>query len=198
MDVREIETSLRGRIGTKVVYLGVFTSDKLPYNKISNKPTVFIANTLKSSANIHTVGHWVCFYMEFHPFQRLIFFDSFGFPPRMYCEGFRKFLSYHNAFSIYDYGRQLQPTTSVKCGLYAVFFIHFISHYGIDRFSWTLKHIFSKKDLQSNDRYTSLYYFKYLSRPVGCKKWKHGSKRAITYQECRRLNRMNYNDDDDG
>ena len=196
MDVRELETSLSGRIGSKVNYLGVFTSDKLPFMKTYSKPGIFIANTLKSNADVRTVGHWVCFYIEFLPDRRIIFFDSYGLPPSIYCEGFREFITNHKDFSIYDYGRQFQPDVSVKCGLYVLFFIHFISLYGVDRISWVFKHVFSKKDLQSNDKYVTLYYFKYLSRSHACRNWKYGSKRAITYQECKRLIRNNDNIED--
>ena len=168
MDVRELESSLRGRLGTNVDYLGIFTSDKLPYIKSINKPTVFIANTLKSTADIRTVGHWTCFYVESSSTQRIVFFDSYGFHPDIYCEGFTEFIAKYPNFSIYDYGTQLQPDNSIKCGLYVLFFIHFLSFYGIDKFSWRFKHIFSKRDLQSNDKYVTLYYLKYLSK--SCRK----------------------------
>ena len=185
MDVRELNDSLRARLGRRVDYLGIFTSDKLPYINSSNKPIVFIANTLKSSADIRTVGHWISFYIEFSPIQRIVFFDSYGLHPSIYCEGFTDFINRYYNFPIYDYGVQLQPDTSIKCGLYVSFFIHFLSLYGVDKFSWRYKHVFSKCDLQSNDRYVTLYYLKHLSK--SCRKWKYGTKKAITYQECKKL-----------
>ena len=189
MDVRELESSLRFRIGSKVDYLGIFTSDKLPYIKKSNIPVMFIANTLESSSDVNIVGHWVCFYIEFSPNRRIIFYDSYGFPPHIYCDGFTEFINIYQEHSVYDYGIQVQPDTSVKCGLYVLFFIHFVSFYGMDKFTWVFKHTFSKKDLQSNDKYVTRYYLKYLSK--SCRRWRYGSKRAITYQECKHLNRNN-------
>lgn len=186
MDVRELEDGLRGRLGNKVDYLGVFTSDTLPHIHSTNKPIVFIANTLKSSTDVRTVGHWISFYVEFSPIQRVVFFDSYGLHPSIYCDGFTEFINKYHKFSIYDYGLQLQPDTSIKCGLYVSFFIHFLSFNGINKFSWRYKHVFSKRDLQSNDRYVTLYYLKHLSK--SCRKWKYGTKKAITYQECKQLN----------
>ena len=88
MDSREIEISLRGRIGSIVHFWGVYTSDKLPYVQYNSKPIIFIANTLHSNTPVTTVGHWVCFYIEFHPLKQLIFYDSYGLLPDFYSADF--------------------------------------------------------------------------------------------------------------
>ena len=119
MDVRELERALKFRIGPHIKYAGIHASDQLPFIQHNIKPVLFIANTLKSSANINTVGHWVVFYFEFDPIIKLIFFDSYGFSPYFYKDsGFSAFLSRYGNIPIYHFEKQIQPHMSVKCGLY--------------------------------------------------------------------------------
>ena len=84
MDVRDIELALCNRIGKHTAYTGIYSSDTLPYYQYSVKPVLFIANTLKSTESVETLGHWVGFYIEYLPSQRIIFFDSFGISPTLY------------------------------------------------------------------------------------------------------------------
>ena len=144
MDTRELQRALRGRLGPFIRYEGIYTSDNLPYIVSSSKPVIFIANTLKSTSPISTVGHWVCFYIEFQPKKRLVFFDSFGLLPGLYSEGFSDYVEKkYSSFNVYDFGVQLQPDISQKCGLYVLYFIRYISYYGIDAFTSNFKSIFN-------------------------------------------------------
>ena len=186
MDVRELERALKFRIGTHIKYVGIHASDQLPFIQHNIKPVLFIANTLKSSANINTVGHWVVFYFEFDPIIKVIFFDSYGFSPYFYKDsGFSAFLSRYGNIPIYHFEKQIQPHMSVKCGLYVLLFVHFISHFGLNNFTrfFYARFHFVKRYLFYNDKYVTAYFFKYLSKSH-CSYWKTGNKRAITYKEC--------------
>ena len=186
MDVRELERALKFRIGPYIKFAGIHTSDQLPFIQHNIKPVLFIANTLKSNANINTVGHWVVFYLEFDPVIKIIFFDSYGFSPYFYRDsGFSEFLSRYRNVPTYHFKKQLQPNLSVKCGLYVLLFIHFISHFGLNMFTRFLysRFHFMKRYLSYNDKYVTEYFFKYLSKSP-CSHWKSGNKRAITYKEC--------------
>ena len=93
MEVRELEKALKHKLGPYVEFIGIYASNRIPFISYSTKPVLLIANTLKTSADINTTGHWVAFYFEFPPKKRLIFFDSYGLPPHFYVNsGFSDFL----------------------------------------------------------------------------------------------------------
>ena len=187
MDTHELESALKGRIGPYVEYKGVYASDQLPHFHYNTRPIVFISNTLESKTDVSTIGHWVAFYIEFAPVKRIIFFDSYGLIPDVYSTHFSDYVhKSYSTFFIQDFGRQLQPNLSHKCGLYVIHFIHFVSHYNIDKYISFFHTQFNPKKLSLNDDIVTRYYFKYLARNHNCLYWKHGSKRAITYKECMR------------
>ena len=186
MDTEELDSCLKYKVGDKVNYIGIFTSDDVGNMKIDSgrtKPIIFIANTLTRADDVKVMGHWVCFYIEKSPFNDVIFFDSYGLNPRLYCKGFESFISINKSFSIHDFGMQLQPTESYKCGLYAVFFIHYTSLCGINETVMKIKNTFSIYNTYSNDRYVTRYYLTHLSKRL-CSQWMKGYNRAITYKEC--------------
>ena len=130
MEVRELESALKHKLGSRNKSIGVYTSDILPIITYNTKPIILIANTLKSTANINTVGHWVAIYFEFQPIKRLIFFDSYSLSPDFYINsGFSKFLRKYRGTPIYHFGTQFQPDNSMKCGLYVSLFVHYTSLY---------------------------------------------------------------------
>ena len=181
MDVRELDVALRGNIGNNIIYSGVYTSDKIPYfYERWRKPVMFIVNTLKSTTDIQIIGHWVAFYIES---SRLIFFDSYGIHPYVYGEEIEKYVNNYKRREVncVFFNHQIQPGTSVKCGLYVLFFIHYTSHYNIDSFT---RITFSRSSLSDNDKFVTSYYFKYLNKSKSCKDWRYGKNRAITYEEC--------------
>ena len=136
MNVRELESALKHKLGSRIKFIGVYISDQLPVISYNTKPIVLIANTLKSTANINTVGHWVGIYFEFQPKKRLIFFDSYGLSPDFYVNsGFSKFLRKYRGTPIYHFGTQFQLDNSMKCGLYISLFVHYISLYGLNKFA---------------------------------------------------------------
>ena len=187
MDTRDIEKALRGRLGPYIHYKGIFNSDNLPFIPYNSKPVIFISNTLASTADISTVGHWVSFYTSFYPVKRLFFYDSYGLSPHLYSRHFSKYIRTHyNSSNIYYFDRQLQPNTSQKCGLYVVNFIHYVSYYKLDKFISYYNIKFTSRNLRQNDALVTSYYFKHLSNARTCTFWKPSGKfkRAITYAEC--------------
>ena len=65
MDVRELESALKHKLGPHIKVIAIYTSDRLPAISYNTKPIVLIANCLQGSANINTVGHWVDFILNF-------------------------------------------------------------------------------------------------------------------------------------
>ena len=193
MDTREIENSLRGRLGPYIHYRGVYTSDNLPVIEYNVKPIILIANTLNSRADISTVGHWVAFYISFYPRKYLLFFDSYGFKPRFYSRDFSQWIEVYSRknFQIQEFGRQIQPDTSQKCGLYVIHFIHYISHFGLEKYKFFFRHTFSTKKLPPNDKVVTSYFFNRIVKKNLCSQWKKntGDKHAITYKECLKYRR---------
>ena len=174
MEVRELESALNFRIGPCIKYIGIYASDQLPFIQFNTKPVLFIANTLKTSANINTIGHWVVFYIQFEPITKIIFFDSYGFSPYFYKNsGFSNFVSRYGNVPVQYFVKQIQPAISIKCGLYVLLFIHFVSHFGLKKFiSFLYTHFrFKKRHLGYNDKYVTEYFFKHLSKSP-CSHWK--------------------------
>ena len=67
MEVRELEKALKHKLCPYVKFIGIYAANRIPFISYSTKPVLLIANTLKSSADINTIGHWVAFYFEFQP-----------------------------------------------------------------------------------------------------------------------------------
>ena len=188
MDNREIDIAVKNRIGPFIHYKGVFSSDQLPYIPINSKPISFIANILSSKADSNIVGHWVCFYYVCKPVKYLLFFDSYGLNPMFYSNDFTHYIKKNfSNVNIHYFDRQIQPDRSQKCGLYVIMFIHYISHFGLDKFISLYNQKFSIKKLYLNDILVMRYYFKYLSKIKTCQYWRKipGFRRAITFSECK-------------
>ena len=186
MDSHELDSYINKTLGNRVQYIGIFTSDDVEKMRIHNDrdiPIVFIANTLRKSEDSSIMGHWVCFYIEKSPVNKVIYFDSYGLDPRFYCKGFELFILEHTQFTIYNIGMQMQPLDSYKCGLYVIFFIHYTSLYSIRETLMKIEHTFSPNTQSDNDRYVTRYFFKFISRKP-CVPWRSNGKTAVTYREC--------------
>ena len=187
MDTIEIENALRGRLGPYIQYKGVFTSDNLPYITYSFKPIIIIANTLNSGVDVSIIGHWVSFYISYYPKPYILFFDSYGFPPHFYSKYFSRWLEFYSKFHIQEFGKQIQPDHSQKCGLYVIHFTHYISHFGLKKYKYFFQNYFSTRKLFLNDKLVTCYFFKNIIKKKSCSQWKmnkKGNKHAITYSEC--------------
>ena len=190
MDTREIENSLKYKLGEKIDYLGVFTSDhiiNIEINKHRNKVIGFICNTLESTDSVAIMGHWVAFAIDKSPNDRIIFFDSYGFDPRLYAEGFRQFINNNRNFKLFSFDRHYQLNTSYKCGLYSIFFIHNISLEGLHQTILKIKSNLRKGNGHKNDQFVTRYYLKNITSG-NCRQWKNKDKKsAVTYQECKNM-----------
>ena len=189
MDTREIENVLRGRLGPYIHYKGVYTSDHLPHITYSYKPVILIANTLNSRIDVSIIGHWVAFYISYYPKPYLLFFDSYGFPPHFYSKDFSQWLEFYSSFQIQEFGQQIQPDHSHKCGLYVTHFTHYISHFGLEKYKYFFKNNFSTRKLILNDKLVTSYFFNRIVKKKNCSQWKtvnrrDNNKRAITFKEC--------------
>ena len=79
MNTIKIEQSLKNRLGDKLTYFEVVTSDYLANKKLDkyrDKIIGIISNTLKSTDDSNIMGHWVAFAIDKSPNDRIIFFDS--------------------------------------------------------------------------------------------------------------------------
>ena len=185
MDTKEINTALRRTLGDKIMYLGIYCSDNLPkIPKYREKPMALIANTLKTTDDESVMGHWVAFLID--TCRRVIYFDSYGLNPNYYNNGFSYFLD-KLQLTCFTFGEQYQPVKSIKCGLYVMLFIHYISHYGLQSTLVYLRNILSVKYKRRNDVVVTKYYFKYINKKKGCGYWKILTDNAITYKECMSL-----------
>jgi len=111
MNTNEIEEILRhGLQGTKLNFLGVFASDRLP-TLITSFPSCLVANT---DPHNQPGTHWVAF--NFISPTELEFFDSFGMHPFVY--GFN--LDYKVHFNEH----QIQSFDSAVCGHYCIYFLY--------------------------------------------------------------------------
>ena len=188
MNGAEINLGFKQTLGDKINFIGVYCSDQLKdivIPKVNKVGCVFIANTLTTDDNENKMGHWVAFYIKKNI---SIFFDSFGLNPKVYCEGFRRFVDYSSS-EWFRFSIQLQPLISVKCGLYVLTFIHYLSYNGMERTLHFVKGFFSSKNHIRNDKLVTRYYFRYIYGKSGCQLWDDdlGKKRAITLKECRSL-----------
>ena len=190
MDTSEIQNSLKYKLGDKIEYLGVFTSDhitNIKINKYRIKVVGFICNTLESTDSATIMGHWVAFAIDKSPNDRIIFFDSYGFDPRLYAKGFRRFIDNNRNFKLFSFDRQYQLDTSYKCGLYTIFFIHNISLEGLRQTIIKIRSNLKQGNGHQNDEFVSRYYLKHITSG-NCQQWRNkNGKTAFTYQECKNL-----------
>ena len=177
MDTRDLLLSLgKKKLGDKIDFLGVYCSDELEKIKPPRKPTMLICNTLKTHDPPRKMGHWVSFYKDG---KIAIFLDSFGFPPSMYGGSFLNFM---RGSERYYLKQGLQSPESLTCGLFSVFFIHYISRHGLRKCLAHVKKHFSPSKKTENDAKIKRYFMK--NNHSSCEMWKSKEEKAIGYNEC--------------
>lgn len=99
---------------TKVNFLGVFPSDKLPTYSITLAfvPCCYVANVDPTGQQ---GSHWVAFYHSCP--NKLDFFDSFGRDPKEF--GF----SFHKLIQIQSNKTEVQSLFSSQCGQFCIYFL---------------------------------------------------------------------------
>ena len=144
---------------------------------------MLISNTLRTFDERHKMGHWVVFYID----GRVLFFlDSFGLEPSIYCHEFASFINKHNHLKRYSLKRPLQPLASITCGLFAFFFVHFISHHNLLKCLRYSQLKFSTRHKSLNDTFVKKYFIKSV-KGDSCHMWKLDDQKAMSYKECQSL-----------
>ena len=114
MNSLQLERALERNPFTKKTFRGVFAADELP--DLDTFPCGFVANT---DPRTEPGTHWVAFY--FPSRDKGEFFDSYGYPPEYYGEG----------FTVYDVetinSHKLQSSWSEVCGHYCIFYLYYRS-----------------------------------------------------------------------
>lgn len=104
---------------TKDHFMGVFSSDEIPWTKIKlalQQKCFFIFNLDSSEKD---GSHWVCIMLG--PCCLPLYFDSYGLEPKN--PEFEKFMDYCYCFN----DKPLQHATSTNCGQWCMYFIYHMS-----------------------------------------------------------------------
>lgn len=171
-------------LGPHISFLGVFCSDQL--NSLDlllppKKPFMLITNTLKSDDPPSRMGHWVVLYGDR---TKVLFLDSFGFPPVFYGEAFSHFMTKVGG-TMYAFKEGFQGSDALTCGLYAIFFIHYTSRHGLVKCIQYTYHHFRPSDKVLNDTLIKQYFA--LDMDQSCQLWlspEEEEEKAMSYGEC--------------
>lgn len=134
---------------TRRSFQGVCPIDVLP-RRVAY-PCSLVINTAASNSKGE---HWTALYID--PFQKGVFFDSFGLPPRQ--QGLTNFLNTHCVYWRHS-DLQIQSVLSDKCGKLCLYFLHQQAR-GVN-----LKRLLTPFDrllLYKNDLWISDWYYRQL------------------------------------
>ena len=130
MNTNDVMYALRNKLGDKIYFAGVLSSDEVQSFKIPTlrlKPLIFIANILRKYDR--KLGHWVTFLISKSPDNQIFFYDSYGLKPEWYSKDFASFINKNTRYDLYTHNRRLQSPTSLVCGLYCCHFVYLCSKY---------------------------------------------------------------------
>ena len=135
---REIKRLVEKDLLSSQDFRGVFSCDTLPQD-VSHLPMLLVANTDTSDL---PGSHWVAVWINRH--GRGYFFDSYGFPPKMYGQELHQFMN-DNTSQYTTQKRQLQAQSSDVCGQWCVYFCYWIVRLGIDGIGLLLQQFTNRK-----------------------------------------------------
>ena len=186
MNSLDVWHALRGKLGNVGTFAGVLSSDKVRSFRIPlirERSISFIANILRS--NDRKLGHWVVFYVEASPINRIYFYDSYGLPPDIYTLDFSKFIGHYRerGYDLYAFDKALQGDASLICGLYCAHFIYHCTRFSISKVLRIISQTFQKNKPLTNDRRVFDFYQKKLNTKE-CSYWKAIDKSLVTYRQC--------------
>ena len=116
MNTQQLRRILNQDPVTKMLFLDVFSSDKLP-TKIHKYPTCFIVNVDSSR---EPGSHWLAVYLP--SAYHAEFFDSYGKPPTYYGG---PILDFTSRFLYLDYNPMiLQTDVTAVCGQYCIYYLY--------------------------------------------------------------------------
>ena len=184
MNSHDIIWSLKNKLGGRVKFMGVYSADEVSnmnfHNYSSDKPYIFIANTLPS--NIYSLGHWIVYYVD-TKIKQIYVFDSYGLDPRVYTQYFKRFFNNHPSFKIWYNIKRLQAEDSYVCGLYAVHATKTITNKGLNYFLQYIDRGWSFNNYRHNDRkivrLTNIHTLPNYCHKTFCP--------HITFRECKNL-----------
>ena len=116
MNANELRKVLAINWRVRREFRGVYPSDRLPKFIVNGQAHAFIINT---DPHNKPGEHWVALYIT--SFGKCIYFDSFGIPP--FIPAIQNFISRNSLNMTYN-RLVLQPFSSLKCGLYCIYFIY--------------------------------------------------------------------------
>ena len=178
MDENILNRAIYKIINKKTNYLGLFTIEEFNNLNIYNIPhfcLILFINTISSN-----LGHYVVCAKNENDFY---FFDSYGFSPYSYSLK----IPFSSKLKKYYLSFRLQSNLSSNCGVYAIFFIHLITHcnYNMICFKSIFTKLFNQKNYLENDKYIIKYLFKYFpSLSVNCEKVICNNQFVINRKKC--------------
>lgn len=148
MNSEQIDSILQQNcLVSKMNYLGVFPSDRIPHEAVKTYPCCAVVNTKPHN---HPGMHWVCFVKDSH--NNGVYFDSYGYPPYN-LESVALVLDHCNQWDFNN--QQLQTLFSTVCGQYCIFFLlHFAKGYTLPHITELLN---DAGDTYSNDAFVFSY-----------------------------------------
>ena len=185
MDERDLIYALHRKVGNKVTFLGIKTSEQVRYLEIPSrrvKPLCFIANILRR--NDRALGHWVVFLI--FPYPCLVFYDSYGVNPRWYGSDFSQFINRYDNYQLYFSSRPIQGARSLVCGLYCCHFIYLVSWYSWYKALVMLKSSFNSNNPDGNDKRMLEFYASYLNAKP-CSMWRGQRYAMLSFEDCQKL-----------
>ena len=156
MNTQEIRDFLTYNIHTRRIFREVLARDQLKNIRVPKfKPSAYVIN----SDPINKPGqHWTA--VVFNGQGSAEYFDSYGLPPNH--NQIHEFIT-KNAQRVYFNQRTLQDITSIKCGLFVLYFIHKKSK-GTPLSQ--LLRPFKSHNLLINDRVVTSYIRRYFFHPM--------------------------------
>ena len=186
MNTNDIRYVLQNKLGSKIYFIGVLSSDQVASFQIPafrEKSLVFIANILKRYDR--RLGHWVVFLINKSPNNKIFFYDSYGLKPSWYSKDFESFINKNADYDLYSHDRKLQSETSLFCGLYCCHFVYLCSKYEIGRVCQIIKKTFPSSNGAKNDKKIFDFYNDSLN-VIPCNYWKGRKDGLVTYEQCLR------------
>ena len=184
MNTADIADVLKGRVGPRLLFRGVLSSDQVKTFEIPRcreKDIAFVANILRMGDK--RMGHWVVFLIKKSPEKTIYFLDSYGMKPRFYSKDFSEFVSRYQEYEVYSLSGKLQSDTSLICGLYASWYIYHCSRYTLSNVIRILRRNFTVGRGKENDATVFRFYLKKLNRKK-CSYWRDIDQSLVTYNQC--------------
>lgn len=183
MNTSDLFFTLENKIGPRLLFLGVKTSDEVRHfsiPRIREKPILFIANILRLGDN--RLGHWLCILISDNRSKDIYFLDSYAINPTLYGRDFSYFINRYSDFNIQMNTKRLQASDSIVCGLYCCYFIYILSRENIYELARLIRYKFSSLNYKENDKQIFRFYIRNLNT-MECNYWRERGG-ISSYKNC--------------